>query len=253
MSLRRLALCCNVIFQLHFLFCFVGKKTNDSYCRHTLPVRFCDLFCSCVIMTIEVLDDKIPAKCSFVTKRNFCGFLHTQSAWYLKQTLQQTTGFIYSPSPVLSPRKGGYPFKGAALAGAAAQYSRWPASRARDRALCRYRRRNGYSRAGTAPAFKGDFLACPQECFPAKMKILCGCPPISVLSFIGHNKKRICKIFFRKITQKILISGKTRSGTGVSFLHFLWVSKAYKSQKFIAISFFVWPLRRLYGLRTDAL
>jgi len=28
-----------------------------------------------------------------------------------------------------------------------------------------------------------------------------------------------------------LISGNTRSGTGVSFLHFLWVSKAYKSQK----------------------
>jgi len=31
--------------------------------------------------------------------------------------------------------------------------------------------------------------------------------------------------------QKLLISSKTRSGTEVSFLNFLWVSKAYKSQK----------------------
>jgi len=54
--------------------------------------------------------------------------------------------------------------------------------------------------------------------------------------------------------QKMLISGKTRSGIGVSCLQVLWVSKAYKSQKYSTRYLFSFGrYDDCYGLRTDAL
>jgi len=85
---------------------------------------------------------------------------------------------------------------------------------------------------GPLPPSRESFSLAPRSRFQLKMKILCGSALISVLSFNGHNKRRIFKIFLRKIIQKILISGKTRSGIGVSCLHVLWVLKAYKSQEY---------------------
>jgi len=160
----------------------------------------------------------------------------SQSAWYLKQKTL--------PSPVLSPR--------AALTGAAAQYSRWPASCARDRAL--YRRRDIYSRAGPALAFREIFSLAPRGGFQLKMKILCGSPLIWVALFIICNNKYFFKVFLEKLCSKFWFPARPVVAQGCHpYISFGFQRPTYPRKNHPDIFFRLAAKMTVRGLKTDAL